>query len=245
MHPEICQIGPLTIYSYGLMLVIAFLTSSFLLEQQARKEGFDGSVIFNLVFMAFVFGVAGSRLFYVVENSGYYLKAPLEIFMLQRGGLSWFGGFISGSLFAVAYSRAKGLSAYKTLDLIAPFLALAQSIGRVGCFLNGCCFGKESVFGVYFPVHDKVLIPTQVYSSLILLCIFLFLRFRQGLKHKDGAIFFTYLLLYSLQRFFIEFWRADNPVVFFGLTLFQLLSILAFVISLIQLVNIRAGKKVS
>ena len=227
MYPEICKIGPLTIYSYGLMLIVSFTVSVFLASLEAKRENFDSEVIFNFAFAVFIFGVVGARLFYVFENLRYYLLNPLEVLMLQRGGLSWFGGFILGISYGIIYLRARHLSVYKTLDLIIPFLALAQAIGRIGCLLNGCCFGRSSP------------IPIQAYSSLALLLIFYLLRLKQEKPHKEGELLFTYIFLYSLKRFFVEFWRLDNPAVFSGLTLFQLLSIAFFFFSLIHLVRIK------
>lgn len=238
MHPTICSLGPITIYSYGLMLALAFTIGSALAGLEARKQNFNPEIIFNLAFLAFFSGIIGARIFYVVNNLSYYLKNPPEIFMLQNGGLSWFGGLILGVSSALFYLKKKKLPIYKTLDLIIPFLALGQALGRIGCLLNGCCFGKISQYGIYFPVHKLVLIPTQLYSALVLLAIFIILRFLQDRPHKDGQIFFAYLLFYSTKRFFIEFLRADSPEFFLGLTLFQILSILIFIIALSKLVLI-------
>jgi phosphatidylglycerol:prolipoprotein diacylglycerol transferase len=243
MLPEICKIGPFTVYSYGLMLVIAFGVSSFLACQEARRQGLDPDAVFNLAFLAFVFGVIGARAFYVADNLAYYLKNPVEIIMLQRGGLAWFGGLSLGTLAAVIYIKVKRLPAYKILDLIVPFVALAQSIGRVGCLLNGCCYGKHAEFGIYFPNHDAILIPAQVYSSLALIAIYIFLRFLQDRPHAPGQVFYVYLVLYAGKRFFVEFLRGDSPTVFLSLTLFQLLSIIVFFLSLAGLVVVNKINK--
>ena len=224
------------------MLVLAFSVSSILMAIEARRQGQDADKIFNLAFIAFISGIIGARLFYVVENAYYYLKFPYEIVMFHKGGLSWYGGLILGSIAAFVYIKKNKLGLYKTLDLLAPFVALAQSLGRIGCFLNGCCYGKESAFGIYFPAHEAQLIPTQIYSSLALLAIFAALRILQERPHRLGAIIFSYLFLYSIKRFFVEFWRADNDIVFYGLTLFQILSILLFVFSAIMLIYIRQKK---
>lgn len=239
MHPEICTIGPFTVYSYGLMLAFAFLISIGLAGIQAKKTGLSAEFIFNLGFIAMVFGIIGARLFYVAENPKSYLQHPMEIFMLQYGGLSWFGGLFLGSLSAVAYLKMKRQPVYRTLDLLAPFIALAQAIGRIGCLLNGCCYGKASIFGLYFPVHQARLIPTQLYSSLLLLVVFGILRYLQEKSHRPGEVFFTYLFLYSLVRFFIEFWRQDNPIILLGLTLFQIISAIIFVFSLTKLILLK------
>jgi phosphatidylglycerol:prolipoprotein diacylglycerol transferase len=242
MHPEICKIGPFTIYSYGLMLALAFIVSLSLAGIQAKSERINPDALFNFLFVAFISGIIGARSFYIIENSGYYIKRPLEIIILQHGGLSWFGGLILGGLTGIAYLKKKKLAVYKVLDIVSPFVALGQAIGRIGCLLNGCCFGKESSSGLYFPVHKLVLIPAQLYSSLILIFIFIILRFLQDRPHREGEIFFTYLLLYSVKRFFIEFLRADNEIILLNLTLFQIISIIIFCLSLVKLLSIRRSK---
>jgi len=242
MYPEICKIGPFTIYSYGLILALAFMVGVALARLQAKRENIRPDLIFNFSFLVFVSGIIGARIFYIIENTDYYIKRPVEIIMLQHGGLSWFGGLTFSIVCGILYLKKKKVSIYKIFDLIAPFLALTQGLGRIGCLLNGCCFGKVSKFGIYFPVHNAVLIPTQIYSSLALIFIFIILRFLQDKPHQEGTIFFVYLLLYSLKRFFIEFWRADNKIIFGGLTLFQILSILLFCLSIAQLTFIKKSK---
>ena len=228
MLPIICRIGSFTIYSYGLMLAVAFLIGSSLVALQAKRQHVDPDIIFNLCFLVFISGVIGARILYVIENINYYLKEPFEIILLSRGGLSWFGGLILGFISAVAYLRKKKLPTYTILDLVIPFVALAQAMGRVGCLLNGCCYGGVSKYGIYFAAHELPLIPTQLYSSLALIFIFIILRFLQDRPHREGEIFFAYLILYSAKRFFIEFWRQDNEIILFGLTLFQLISFVIF-----------------
>lgn len=240
MYPVICKIGPFSIYSYGFMLVVAFAVSSTLARLQAKKKSINPDIIFNFSFVVFISGIIGARILYIAENLSYYLRNPLETIMLQQGGLSWFGGLLFGLICGIVYLKKKNLSVYKILDLIIPFVALAQAIGRVGCLLNGCCFGKVSKFGIYFAVHNSVLIPTQIYSSLLLIFIFIILRFLQDRPHKEGKIFFAYLLFYSVKRFFIEFWRADNEAILLGLTLFQIISIIIFCIAIVKLILIRS-----
>jgi len=242
MYPVICKIGPFTIYSYGLILVVAFAVSSTLARLQAKKQNINPDIIFNFSFVVFISGIIGARILYIIENLSYYLKNPLETIMLQRGGLSWFGGLLFGLGSAIIYLKKRNLSVYKILDLIIPFVALAQAIGRVGCLLNGCCFGRVSKFGIYFAVYNSILIPTQIYSSLLLIFIFIILRFLQDRPHKEGKIFFVYLLFYSIKRFFIEFWRADNETIILRLTLFQIISIVIFCLSFLKLLLISKSK---
>ncbi|PIQ86625.1 MAG: prolipoprotein diacylglyceryl transferase [Candidatus Omnitrophica bacterium CG11_big_fil_rev_8_21_14_0_20_43_6] len=243
MLPEICHLGNFTIYSYGLMLVLAFFVSAYLCSRQAVKEKLDGEQIFNLFFYVFIFGIIGSRLFYVLINAGFYLRHPLEIIMLQHGGMAWFGGLFFGTAAAILLIKRHKMEPLATLDLLVPFIALGQAIGRIGCLLNGCCYGRESEFGLYFELFDRVLIPAQLYSSLLLLLIFIYLRFKQDRKHLPGQILCSYLFLYSLKRFLIEFLRNDSPRIFFGLTLFQILCLAVFLVALAIARKLRlAGK---
>ena len=110
MFPEICTIGPFTIYSYGLTLVIGFVIATYLACQQAKREGMNPDEVFNLAFFSFIFGVIGARLFYVLSNLSFYLNNPIEMIMLQRGGLSWFGGLILGTISGIIYLKSKKLS---------------------------------------------------------------------------------------------------------------------------------------
>lgn len=242
MYPEICKLGPFTVYSYGLMLAIAFAVTSALIIRQAKKQDLNTDTIFNLTFIVFISGVIGARILYVIYNWGYYLKSPREIIMLQHGGLAWFGGLISGALTGFLYLKSRKLPVYKILDLVVPFAALGQAIGRIGCLLNGCCYGYESLSGLFFPTHQAILVPVQIYSSLALIIIFIILRFLQDKPHREGQIFYAYLLLYSAKRFFIEFWRADNSIIFCGMTLFQVMSISIFVFAFCQLFLFKKAK---
>ena len=243
MFPVICKIGPITFYAYGLLLAIAVVASSILAGMRSRVEDVNPEIIFNLCSLSFIFGVIGARIFYIVENLHYYFKNPLEIIMLQHGGLSWYGGLAAGIIFAVLYIKKRRLALYKILDLISPFLALGQAIGRIGCLLNGCCFGSVYISGLYFGVHNLIITPIQIISSGILILIFLLLRFFQNKPHREGQIFFLYLLLYSLKRFFVEFWRADNPAIFAGLSLFQIISIAILIASALKLFSLTKIKK--
>lgn len=227
MHPLICKVGPFAIYSYGVMLAFAFLVSSYLAKKKAQTVGISPEIIFNLAFIAFIFGIIGGRLLYVIFNFDYYIDNLSEIFKLWHGGLSWFGGLFLGSVAGIVYINRKGLSVYKVLDVIVPFVALGQAIGRIGCFLNGCCYG---VLGF---------IPIQIFSSLLLLIIFIILGFLQERPHKGGEILFLYLILYSIKRFFVEFWRADNKILMFGLTYFQIIAIAIFFFSVWKLLSLK------
>jgi phosphatidylglycerol:prolipoprotein diacylglycerol transferase len=239
MHPIICTIGPLTIYAFGLMLALAFFVAVFLAMRYARRIDLDEAFAFNFAFTVFIAGVLGARLFYILQHASYYIRYPQDMALIQKGGLAWYGGLLAAIITALVYVHKKRQRLLEVLDFIVPFVALGQAIGRIGCLLNGCCYGKPAEAGIFFPVHNAVLIPTQAYSTIGLLAIFIVLRWAQQRPHRTGLIFCGYLMLYSLKRFIIEFFRADNTVIFAGLTLFQLLSLIMFSAAVIAIIRIR------
>lgn len=214
------------------MLAIAFGVCLFLLKREAARQGFKSSQIADLAFWVLVFGLLGARIFYILFNFQFYIENPREIIMLSHGGLIWYGGLFSALIFAAAFLKAKKLPLLSTLDLFAPFLAFGQALGRIGCFLNGCCYGKPVSWGVYFPVHGERLHPTQIYSAFNLLIIFLVLRALQKKSSRPGQVLFLYLLLAPLERFIVEFYRGDSTQIFSGLTGFQLISLVIMAIAL-------------
>ena len=157
--------------------------------------------------------------------------------MLHKGGLSFYGGFIVALTCAVVFLKRRHLPGLKILDIFVPYLALGQAIGRIGCFLNGCCYGKPTdfVLRVYFPGEFVARHPVQIYSSLNLLLIFIILRTFQAKKKGEtkisGQIFLLYCLLYSGMRFFMEYLRGDHLPVFANLTIHQLISVGIFIVS--------------
>lgn len=232
MFPTICKIGPLAVHSYGLMLAIAVVVCSLLMSRDAKVFGIKEEIIYDLVFWVTLFGILGARIFFVLLNLELFLNDPKEIIMIQRGGLSWQGGLILGSLTAIWYMRKRKLSFLKTLDLAAPYIALGQAIGRIGCFLNGCCYGREVSWGIYFPVHHANLHPTQLYSAFGLLIIFFVLKKFRNSSGVPGQVFILYLVLASTQRFFVEFFRADHTVLWGRLSIFQFVSLGIFLAGL-------------
>jgi len=210
-----------TIYSYGLMLAIAVAVGTLMLVGDARRNNIKSDIIFDLVFWAVIGGIIGARLFYIVLNYAYFAAHPDEIIMIQNGGLAWQGGLILGSIMTVVFIKARKLSVSKMLDLLVPYLALGQSIGRIGCFLNGCCFGREVSWGIYFPIHDATLHPTQLYLSGGYFIIFILLKRYQKFSEIPGLVFVSYLILASSLRFGVEFFRADHEILLLGLSIYQ------------------------
>lgn len=235
MFPIICQFGPVTVYSYGFMLAVAALVCTFLASRDAKKIGIASGVIPDFTFWTVVAGILGARLFYILLNFRFFMDHPLEIVMIQNGGLAWHGGLIAATIVGIRFIRKKGLPLAAMLDLFAPYAALGESIGRIGCFLNGCCFGREVAWGVYFPVHGARLHPTQFYAMAGLFILFFILRHyrkiassprgafgrREPTGQIPGDVFVLYLFGASLLRFTIEFFRADHYVLVLGLSVYQ------------------------
>ena len=221
MFPIICQFGPVTVYSYGLMLAVAAVVCTFLASRDAKKIGIPPGVIPDFTFGTVVAGILGARLFYILLNFRFFMDHPLEIVMIQNGGLAWHGGLIAATVVAIRFIREKGLPLATMLDLIAPYAALGESIGRIGCFLNGCCFGREVAWGIFFPVHDARLHPTQLYAMAGLFILFFILRHYRKIVKIPGDVFVLYLFGASLLRVIIEFFRADHYVLVLGLSVYQ------------------------
>lgn len=218
MHPILLKIGPVTIYSYGVAIATAFFAVTYLCARRAEKEGFDPQKIVDLGFYIILAAIVGSRLLYVIINIEYFLKNPLHIFKVWEGGLVFFGGLVGAATVAIVFLKKNRLPVWPLADIIAPFLALGQSIGRLGCFFAGCCYGRPTdvPWAITFtnkislaPLHEH-LHPTQLYSSISNLLVFSILLFIYKIKRFPGQVFWSYLFLYSVTRFTIETFRGDE-----------------------------------
>ncbi|MCK5306940.1 MAG: prolipoprotein diacylglyceryl transferase [Candidatus Omnitrophica bacterium] len=246
MHPVIFRIGPLTIYSYGVMLSLAFLTAVSLMAARSKKAGLNPDIILDLSVCLLISGIIGGRLLHVGLNLGYYTAYPREIIMLHHGGLAYQGGVVLAGLCGFWYLKKKKISFLKTADFVVPYVALGQFLGRIGCFLNGCCYGRETdcALGVLFPGREAYVHPTQLYYSASWLAVFVVLNILSSRKRFRGKIFALYFLFYGFIRFFIDFLRGDLPGVLFGLTATQLIN-LSFVLlaGVLYLYQATYGKK--
>lgn len=217
MRPVLFQLGGINIYSYGFFVALGIIIATLYLTRKMSREGGSPDTVIDLTLIVVVSGIIGARLAYILlYDPWYYLSHPLHILMFQEGGLAFYGAFILGFLAAVLYLRKAGIPVLAFLDLVSPAVALGYSVARMGCFLNGCCYGKptELPWGVVFPVVDGLRRhPTQIYSLLAALLIFgiLLWKTRRGIRFQ-GQIFSLFLILYGLLRAGIELLRENNQI---------------------------------
>ncbi len=217
------------------MVALAFGVGIYLTTYFAKKEGIQPDLIFDAAIYVILFGIVGARLFYVIGQWGQYQNNLLDIVMIQKGGLVFLGGFLFSFLAVIVFAWAKKIPLLKFLDCIAPGAALGYAIGRIGCLLNGCCFGSPcslpwaikfpdgSLAYSYYP--NIALHPTQLYSILAMLLVFLIVVFVYRQKRYDGQIFYSWFVLYGLYRLGVEFFRF-SPIHWLGLTPSQWLALI-------------------
>jgi phosphatidylglycerol---prolipoprotein diacylglyceryl transferase len=221
MLPKLISIGSFYIPTYGVLVALGFLAGLGVTLRLARRAGMPAEQITNLAVYCAIAGLLGAKLFMFLFDIGDYVRDPGRIFTLetlQAAGV-FHGGFIAAFLMALFYMRRQHLPAMKTMDILAPGIAIGQGIGRLGCFAAGCCWGRECdlPWGVRFrsdfaaPVPlDKTLHPVQLYESAADLLIFAILYRQASRAHRPGQVIGWYLVLYSTARFIIEFFRVHE-----------------------------------
>jgi len=231
MHPVLFQLGPVTIYTYGVLVAAGFLIALLYARRQARGAGLDPHKIWNLCVYGILVALLVSKLWLVVSAWDFYAANPSLIFSAatwQAGG-TFYGGIVGAFLWVVLYCYIKKLPLWGVLDLLAPALALGHGIGRLGCFAAGCCYGRPTSlpWGVKFssPVAQLLagtplgvsLHPTQLYEAAAEFLNFLLLVLVGARLHSQkaagtgprGRIIGAYFILYGLERGAIEFFRGD------------------------------------
>jgi phosphatidylglycerol---prolipoprotein diacylglyceryl transferase len=268
VHPIAFQFGPLTIHWYGVMMALAFLAGLWTASRRARQDNIPGEKIADLVFWIMVAGLIGARTVYVTTYWSEFAHQPFtEIFMIQHGGLVYYGCVIGGTMAYLFFVRWKKLPGWKLADILAPSLALGNAIGRFGCLLNGCCYGRvcQLPWAIRFPNQSAAwqqhfqaglvgrgdsslpVHPTEIYDALLNFVLYLFLAWLFRRKKFDGQVFAVYLIGYAAFRSLVELFRGDYPPdhIHNGLTSAQLVSIPIFLAGLALLVFLprRAGTK--
>ncbi len=215
MKNDLFSIGTFTIHGYGLMIGIGFLAAYLLSDYRAKRQGLDPDHVFGLAVWAIVIGLVSAKVLYYITTIDEIIKNPRLLLDIPNGFVVY-GGIIGGIIGGYVYCRRHKLEFLKYVDLVLPAVALAQGFGRLGCFLAGCCYGRETAgaFAVVFQEsayapNGVPLLPTQLMSSALNFLHFFFLMWLSGRSRRDGEVGGMYLLLYSTGRFIMEFFRGD------------------------------------
>jgi phosphatidylglycerol:prolipoprotein diacylglycerol transferase len=216
VYNEWFSIGPITIYGYGFMIALGIFVSFRVVLYRGIKANVEQSHIYNLLFFGLAGGFAGAKLLYWITQFKNIVNDPSILLNVSQGFVVY-GGIIGGIAAGYAYCRKSNLNFLQHLDLFVPSLALAQGFGRIGCLFAGCCYGEETHgwFGIVFhhselAPNDVKLVPTQIMESVLGFSLFFVLIYLAKKKRPShGVIAGLYLVIYSLGRFGIEFFRGD------------------------------------
>ena len=254
MHPILFSIGDWPVYSYGVLLAAAYLIGLQLGVMRARKAGVDPARVMDLGIYLIIAALVGAKLMLIAVDWDYFRSQPRELFSLVRAGGVFYGGLIAAVAVGLWLVRRYKLPVWTTADLMAPGIALGHVVGRFGCLLAGCCYGRPTDVAWAITFTDPLaaqnvgtplgipLHPTQLYDAgaeLIILAVLL-LTERKG-RPFAGRTFWLYLLLYGISRFIIEFYRGDpnRGTVMAGLSTSQFVSLLLVPGSLLMLAYLR------
>ncbi|NWF88312.1 MAG: prolipoprotein diacylglyceryl transferase [Ignavibacteriaceae bacterium] len=267
MYPILFKIGPLNVYSYGVLLVIAFIVGYYFFWAETRRKKLDRNIAGDITVIAVFCGIIGSKLLYILENLNLFLTNPFQI-ALSPNGFTYFGGLILAFFCSWIYIRKRKFNFLEAADAVGPSLIIAYGIGRIGCHLSGdgdygiptsLPWGTNYENGIVPPSRlfngtDYALIfpnqifpdntplhPTPIYEFISSFIIFLILwKFRKA-NWTNGKLTMLYLILSSIARFFIEFFRI-NPKIFLGFSEAQIISSLILTIGLLGFIYLSKTK---
>jgi phosphatidylglycerol:prolipoprotein diacylglycerol transferase len=252
MHPILFEVGDWPVYSYGVLLALAYLAGLQLAVVRGRRAGLDGARIMDLGIYLIIAALVGAKLMLIVVDFNYFRQQPRELLSLVRAAGVFYGGLLAAFAVAMVLIRRYKLPLWQTTDAFAPGIALGHVVGRLGCLLAGCCYGRPTdlPWGITFtdpaaasnvgtplgvPLH-----PTQVYEAgaELLILVFLLITERRG-RPFPGRTFWSYMLLYAVSRFIIEFYRGDDRGTLAGLSTSQAVSVALAPVALIMLLRLR------
>lgn len=235
VHKIAFELGSLTVTWYGVFLACGFMAGIWTASRRALLRGFDPEVIMDLGPWLLVGAIVGARALYVITywKESFAGEPFKETFMVQHGGLVYYGGLIGASLACMIFAALRKLPLWGLADVLAPSIALGCFFGRWGCLMNGCCYGKPTTlpWGIQFPkgheTYPNYVHPTEIYDSLLNLALYGLLAWLYRRKKFDGQVFAVYLIGYAVLRSFVELFRGDyTPTHYWGgLTPAQLVSI--------------------
>jgi phosphatidylglycerol:prolipoprotein diacylglycerol transferase len=218
MYPEILHVGFIHLRSYGLMMAVAFVVGTFLALRESRRLSLDEDKVVNVILVTLVASVLGARMLYVLEHLPEFRREWTSVLALWQGGLTLYGGVAAGTFAGLVAARRMRLPIWITADALTPALALGTMFGRIGCFLNGCCYGRPTSlpWGVVFP-HDSFaslefgnqpVHPSQLYNALAGLVLFVVFQALRTRFRVPGVLFWTFIAVFALIRIPLDLTRA-------------------------------------
>lgn len=242
------------VYYYSLCILLGVIVAYILITREGKKQGLPKEFISDLIFYTLIIGILGARVYYCVFNLDYYLANPSEILKIYNGGLAIHGGVIAGLIFVYFYTKKKNVSFIKILDIVAPAVIIAQSFGRWGNFFNQEAHGGITTYqnlkNIHIPefiingmhIEGKYYYPTFFFESIWCLIGFMILMIARRNKNlRKGFQIGFYFIWYGIGRFFIEAFRTDS-LMFFGLKIAQIVSLIGIIIGIIIIVTNRNKK---
>ncbi len=248
MYPELFRIGNFQISSFGLMVAIAFLVAYWVASYEFKRRGLTENLLSNVFLAIIVGGIGGAKILYVIENvsMSQFITSPLG-YLLSRGGLTFYGGFIGGVMLLLLVAYRSRTSFWKITDAISPSLALAYAIGRIGCFLVGDDYGIKSnlpwaiSFPKGLPPTTDTVHPTQLYEVIAMTVVFVVIWKIRKKPAPDGWLFSIYLILAGFERFFVEFIRSTTPSPIPHLSVAQVVAIGLIAVGAFKLLQINSA----
>lgn len=224
MDPIAFQLGGLTVHWYGVLVALGFLAGLWTASRRAPRDGIAAEGIADLGPWLIVGAILGARVLYVVSywETAFAGKPWYEPLLIHKGGLVFYGGLIGAALATIVFARWKRLPLWPLADALAPSISLGQVFGRLGCLMNGCCFGRacERPWAIRFPPDHETagqpVHPTQLYEAALSLALYAGLAALHRRKRFDGQVFAAYLLGYAGVRSVVELFRGDYPQLGFG-----------------------------
>jgi phosphatidylglycerol:prolipoprotein diacylglycerol transferase len=251
VYPKLFELGPFTVYSYGVLLAVSYLLGLWMAVARGKKRGLDSNRVLDLGIYIIIAALVGAKLLLLIVDFDQYSKQPADILSLLRSGGVFYGGLILAVVVAFRYIATHKMPMWTTCDVFAPGIALGHVTGRLGCFAAGCCYGKPTdvSWGVVFtnplaaaqvgtPLGIR-LHPTQLYEAGAELLILGLLLATEGRGRRfPGRTFWLYMLLYAISRYVIEIYRGDprGVVPFLDVSTSQFISLVLGPLSLIMLV---------
>jgi phosphatidylglycerol---prolipoprotein diacylglyceryl transferase len=257
LNPIALELGPLSIHWYGIIIGTGLLLGLYIATNEAVKRGLQKEVFTDLVLWAVPIALICARIYYVIFNWSYYSQHPNEIIAIWKGGIAIHGALIGAIVTTVVFAKKKNLSFWKLADIAAPSIILGQAIGRWGNFMNQEAHGgpvsREFLESLQLPdfiinqmyIEGSYYHPTFLYESLWNFIGFLILLISQRLNLKRGEVFLTYVIWYSIGRFFIEGMRTDSLMLTDNLRMAQVLSITLVIASTVLILYRRTRKNLT